>query len=67
MYFMPNPIDSLYGYITMPLEIVPLPDVYETVIREVAVDAVRQILYELPAPPVSRSYRCSSYERWSVW
>lgn len=56
MYFMPNPIDSLYGYITMPLEIVPLPDVYETVIREVAVDAVRQIALNMQLPSATRVY-----------
>lgn len=40
----------------MPLEIVPLPDVYETVIREVAVDAVRQIALNMQLPSATRVY-----------
>ena len=40
----------------MPQKIIPLPDVYETIIRSVAVDAVRQIADVMQLPPETKVY-----------
>lgn len=40
----------------MPLAIIPLPDVYETIIRKVAVDAIRQISFNMNIPDTARVY-----------
>lgn len=40
----------------MPGAIIPLPDVYETIIRSVAVDAVRQIALNMSLPEATKVY-----------
>lgn len=44
------------GSMVMPGAIIPLPDVYETIIRSVAVDAVRQIALNMELPEATKVY-----------